>query len=391
MRDLLAADELQNARFAAAVGAEQRDAIPRPQRQRQRGKERSRAVIDRQLAQLDETVGVEGQLRELERLGLLEVFQQPLLFLDRGVPPLFDGLRARHLLLGLGPLQRRPALDVVGLCFLRALLAPLGRVRPLRLFAHRLPEAADVAFEPFVFGKLIGVLPLPVLPPAGEGPALHLDVRAVEREDVVHAAVEESAVVTDEDEALFPVQITADLRAPLDVEVVGRLVDEQEAVLSCEKQCQQQLGLLALRERPEAPLQQLPAQSQRGHLPLEPPARHLGAELLGRIAGERVRPRLRKGKVIEGQRGLDRSLVGILPHQQLQKARLAAAVAADEAQLPLAVDLKAYVFEYRIIAARIGKAEVGHLDQRHVVASPKRIMSRRKNPRLIREADVCCP
>ena len=74
--------------------------------------------------------------------------------------------------------------------------------------------------------------------------------------------------MADEDEALFAAEVAADQLAPADVEVVGRLVDEKKTVLPREEQRQQQLGLLALGERVEAPQQQLlvqffdPAQQQ---------------------------------------------------------------------------------------------------------------------------------
>ena len=184
--------------------------------------------------------------------------------------------------------------------------------------------------------------------------------------------------MADEDEALLAAEVAADQLAPPDVEVVGRLVDEQKAVVPREEQRQQQLGLLASGERVEAPPQHLPVQAQRRRLPLEPPARHVGAELVGELAGEPLRVRRGEGKVIESQGRVDPPLEGIFSHQQLQKGRLAAAVAADKAQLPVAVDLKARMFEYVVVAARIGKAEVRYPDQRHVAASLKNVMSRRK-------------
>ena len=87
MRDLLAADQTQQTRLPAAVWAQQRRALARAQRELQRREKRAVSVVDREIAQLDEPVGVKGQLRELERVGLLEISQQALFFLDRELEP----------------------------------------------------------------------------------------------------------------------------------------------------------------------------------------------------------------------------------------------------------------------------------------------------------------
>ena len=92
--------------------------------------------------------------------------------------------------------------------------------------------------------------------------------------------------------------------------------------------------------------------------------------------------RHRKGEIVEIYRRVDAPLKRIFPHQQLQKGRLAAAIAADEAQLPVAVELKARLFKNIVVAARIGKAQVGYLDLRHVVSSLKKKSAAGNIPRL---------
>ena len=87
---------------------------------------------------------------------------------------------------------------------------------------------------------------LPVLPPGRKGSPLHLDLGAIERQDVVHAAVEKGAVMADEKKALFHVQVPADQFSAADIKVVGRLVDEQKPVFPREEQAELQLGLLPL-------------------------------------------------------------------------------------------------------------------------------------------------
>ena len=154
--------------------------------------------------------------------------------------------------------------------------------------------------------------------------------------------------------------------------MVGRLVDQQKAVFPREEQAELQLGLLAFGERVEGPPQQLLAQRKRRHLARETPGRHVGVDLRAHFPGKMSGMRHRKGEIVEIHRRVDAPLKRIFPHQQLQKGRLAAAIAADEAQLPAAVELKARLFKNIVVAARIGKAQVGYLDLRHVVSSLKK-------------------
>ena len=58
-----------------------------------------------------------------------------------------------------------------------------------------------------------------------------------------------------------------------------------------------------------------------------------------------------------------------LTHQQLQKRRLAAAVASGEAEPPAGVYLKAHVVEHLFGAAIVCKAEILYINKRHICPS----------------------
>ena len=73
----------------------------------------------------------------------------------------------------------------------------------------------------------------------------------------------------------------------------------------------------------------------------------------------------RIGKIIKLHRRVNGAAIGIFPHQKAEKGGFAPAVAADEPQLPPGVDLKAGMGEDLVIAGRIGKGQIGYLDERH--------------------------
>ena len=130
------------------------------------------------------------------------------------------------------------------------------------------------------------VLPaLEVFQPGGEAAALHLDVGAVYGQYVVHAAVQEAAVVGDQDEAFFLLEVGGDkLPAPA-VQMVGGLVDKQEVSGIKEQSGQQGLGPLPAGETGKGPLQDLILHLQQGELPLKFPVLPLGTHLGEQLPG----------------------------------------------------------------------------------------------------------
>ena len=132
----------------------------------------------------------------MQRLLALQVVQQGLLFLDGLLPPGLDVLGALHHLGGLGA-------DKAAVRGMRADLGGLHAVRPVRLLPARLRKARDFALQARVLLQLELVARVAVEAPGAVVALLHLDALAVEGEDVVAGAVEQRAVVRDEDEPLL--------------------------------------------------------------------------------------------------------------------------------------------------------------------------------------------
>ena len=172
---------------------------------------------------------------------------------------------------------------------------------------------------------------------------------------MVHAAVEEAAVVRDQDKPFFLFQVGGQLVPRFGVKVVRRLVDEQKMPLPQKQRGQQHLGLLAMGKRAERPPQRPLVDAQQREFAQKLPGLGLGAQFrqqLLRAAGG-VPHRVRE--IVERYRRCDRAAVGVTAQQQLQKRRLAAAVAADEAQLPVGVDLEADMLKNGIVAGRVAE------------------------------------
>ena len=93
--------------------------------------------------------------------------------------------------------------------------------------------------QPLIFLHLKLILTVLVLLPAGKIPPLHLNVAAVNREDVIDTAVEEGTVMGNQDKAPLAFEILRNHLPGMLIQMVGRLIDEEKVVLSQEKGCQQ--------------------------------------------------------------------------------------------------------------------------------------------------------
>ena len=114
-------------------------------------------------------------------------------------------------------------------------------------------EAAHVLPEAVVLGLLELLEAVKVLLPGGVISRLDLDVRPVQGQDVVHAAVQEAAVVGHQDKAPLPLEVGRNQLPPLGVQVVGGLVNKGEAPLPEEQGRQEDLGPLPVGEGGEGP------------------------------------------------------------------------------------------------------------------------------------------
>ena len=197
---------------------------------------------------------------------------------------------------------------------------------------------------------------------------------------MVDAAVEECPVVGDQQKALFAAEIAADQSPSRLIEMVGRLVDQQKAVFAGKEHRQQNFGLLAAGKRGKWPVQQLLRQFKRRKLPQEAPLRHVRADALQQVDGILRRIRYGVGKIVEAHACVDRALIGVFSLQKPQKRGFAAAVAADQSQPPVGVQLKADVFKDVVIAAVIAERKVSYLNNGHGHASDHKKWLRETDP-----------
>ena len=140
-----------------------------------------------------------GQGGELQRLHGLPVLEKPLLFLQGLLLPGLQGLGPLH---HLGGLVAHEAL-VIGAGFGR--LHPVG---PDGGPPGGLLEPPHVLPEALVFGLFELLRPVEVLLPGAVVSRLNLNVRPVQGQDVVHAAVQETAVMGHQDKAPLPPEVS---------------------------------------------------------------------------------------------------------------------------------------------------------------------------------------
>ena len=352
LEQILPQKELEETALPAAVGSRQGQALPLLQGKGDGG---TVPVPQYRLGTLRHHLGVVGQRGEFQALRLLQVLAQGGLFGDGLLLPGLDIFGPLH---HLGRFMPHEA-PVIGVA---ADLGCLHPVRPVRAPPGRLLEAADVFFQPGVLLQLCLLTALEVFKPGGEGPALDLDGGAVQGEDVIHTAVQEPAVVGDQDKTFLPSEIGRDQGTALGIQVVGGLVDEEEMSLVEEERRQQDLALLPAGEGGEGPLQDLRLHVQQSQLPQKFPFLGLRTDFLQDSLGELVFVRDGVGEVVKDHGVGDPALVFVLPLQQPQKGGFPPAVAAYEAQLPAAVQLEGDVVEDGVEAPGIGEAEVFYFD-----------------------------
>ena len=175
---------------------------------------------------------------------------------------------------------------------------------------------------------------------------------------MVDAPVQEGPVVGDQEKAPLPGQIVPHQGPSGGVQVVGGLIDEEEAVVPEEKKGQQEPGPLPVGEGGEGPVQDPLVQPQLPQLLHQPPLLQLRAEGLRHRLPLRLRVGHIEGKVVEGHRGRDDAAVPLLSQEQPQQGGLAPAVAADEPQPPVGVQLEGEVLKDRLRAPLVGKAHM---------------------------------
>ena len=150
------------------------------------------------------------------------IFQQPRLFLQGLFLPGGQGFR---------PLHHFSGLVADKALVIRAGFGCLHLVGPGAGAPGGLLEALDVLPEPVVFRLLELLLTFKILPPGAVVSALDLNIRPIQRQNVIHAVIQKAAVVGDQDKAPLPPEIGGGQRPALGVQVVGGFVNQREAPL----------------------------------------------------------------------------------------------------------------------------------------------------------------
>ena len=180
---------------------------------------------------------------------------------------------------------------------------------------------------------------------------------------MVYAAVEKGAVVGNKKKSVFLIEIAAHQLPPLQIQVIRRLIDQEEIVLRGKQDRKLQFRLLAAAEGGIGAVQHRLVQPQSRHFALQAPEFIRRIHLLRGLDRQGLRTLHGKRKIGKRHACGDRPLIGKLPQKQAEKGRLPSPVASGEAQLPVRVDLKADVIKDGLIAAVIGKTQIVYLNQ----------------------------
>ncbi len=377
----VAEERADERRLAGAVRADDADAVARA-----RG-EREVLEADALAEGLRDPLGDEREVAHLRRVGELEAHHAHLgVLLDERV--LLEALEARLAAARLlRALARLVAVDE------RLLLADLVLLLLMLALDGEHALGAQRAEGRVVAGIL----------------AQHA---AVDLDDARDDAVEEPAVVRDEDDRALELvgEEVLEPAASLDVKVIGRLVEKQEIGAREQEPREAEARLLATREALDREIEVFVREAEsverrvdlvvdrvsacgldrlldrdlavhellefvglRGRHALEDAVELLlelldrGEGLGGRAAQSLV---LRQTRVLleiadaHGARDLDLAVVGLEePRDQLEQRALAAAVAADEADALAFMDRTAHAVEKE--AGAVAEAEVGERDERH--------------------------
>ena len=219
----------------------------------------------------------------------------------------------------------------MALVFLRA-------IAPFRRFARGGFELLDFLAERIVSGDFGVVLPVQARLKRVVIPLHDVGVRLVQADHMVNRAVEESAVVADEQEAVFAAKVVRQHRASGRVQRIGGFVDERIGILAGEERRQHHAGLFAAGERVERAVERLVRHIQQGQFARQAPilARRRGGlgDLPCGLRAVRDGVREQHGH----QRAVDFPFAVQIARQQAQKSGLAASVAGDKTRAPRRIE-----------------------------------------------------
>ena len=168
---------------------------------------------------------------ELKRIRCFYILKELWLLLRRLLPAVLYRLRTLHHLRGLVSdmpsvrTQSRYTLPFLGLFDL---------VRPARRPSRRLLKPLHFWLQLLILRLLHPVSCFLVHIPGSKIPLLYLDIHLIDRENMIHAGIQEIPVMRHQDESLLPVQISRDLPPSFHVQMIRRLVDQEKTFLSQE-------------------------------------------------------------------------------------------------------------------------------------------------------------
>lgn len=177
-----AGQQFQKAALAAAVSPVQEDPLSLPDVEGYRRTDGLSVIEDGHLGKRGKGVRMVFQWIDLQGFRSLCVFQQAGFLKEGLLLPLFYGFGTLHHLC-----RFVPHIALVS----RANLGGFHPVGPDGGAPGGLLQAADVLFQPLVRCQFKFLLAAEILHPGGKIPALDVDGRPVERQDVVHTSVQE--------------------------------------------------------------------------------------------------------------------------------------------------------------------------------------------------------
>ena len=201
--------------------------------------------------------------------------------------------------------------------------------------------------------------------PGREITLLHFNIRPVNRKDMINAAVQKTPVMGHQDKSFLPLQILRHDFSGLRVQMIGRLIDQQEMAAVQKQSREKYLGLLPVGKCAKRPPEHIRVHFQPGQLPHQLPFLCRRADFRKHFLRQPAGVLHRIGKIVELDRHLYRSAVFIFSLQEIEKSCFPSSVPSDKTKFPVCIDLKTDIFKNIIITRRVGKRKVFNPYHRH--------------------------
>ena len=214
---------------------------------------------------------------------------------------------------------------------------------------------------------LKGVLTLFIFPPGRKITLLYLEGDAVQHQNMVHAGIQQVPVVGNQQKSFFLTQVFLDNFSGSLVQMVCRLVDEQEIIFSGKKNRKHDSRALPMAERSKGAVKQLRIHLHFIKLHDDPPFLAVRRKFIQEIRHTFRKPLFfnLKGKIIKRHGSLNTPLIFIFSKQQIQKSRLSLAVPSNKSQFPIGIYAKRYLFKNIFKTALIAEGQIRHTYFRH--------------------------